>query len=193
MHRELTPLHSFTGLAQNRCARHVRQKKLLKVSRASRLARWSKRMRADPAHDVSRTHGASLAGDLAAIFEQRQRGNAANIEARAEAWDGLGIYLDQPHKRLQLGGCLLVSGRHLPAGPAPWRPKVDQNCNLVARNVFVKSCFVQRRRVLCKHLFFTAAARRVAGKLAALHPVGGVAVGANNVQGFGHGQQVGAG
>ena len=139
-------------------------------------------MRLHPAQDICCTHRAWLARDFAAVLEQRQRRNAADRVARAQVGHGLGINLRQPHLGFQLSAGLLVGGCHLPAGAAPRRPKIDQHRDLAAANVLVKRSFVECRRVPSKKRLLATAASRVAGKLVDLHAVGGVAMGADDVQ-----------
>ena len=145
-----------------------------------------------PAHDVCRAHGTRLARYFMPIPEQGQCGNAANIEPRAQVGHGFSVYLDQPDVWLQLCRCLHIGRCHGTAGTAPGGPKIDQHRDLVAADVFVKRRFVERCRVPVKQRLFAAAASRRAAKLVCPDTVGGVAVGANDVEQISHVGQFGA-
>jgi hypothetical protein len=59
--------------------------------------------------------------------------------------------------------------------------------------MLVKGCFIKRRRFRTEQLVLAVAAIRRGGQLAGLHPVGGVAVRTDDVQGSGHPLQLGPG
>lgn len=77
-----------------------------------------------PAHDIAGTHGTSLTGHFAPTHKQCQRGDAADLVARAHSLVRFSIYLGHPNARLQLCSGLYISGRHLAAWSAPRRPEV---------------------------------------------------------------------
>jgi hypothetical protein len=87
-----------------------------------------------------------------------------------------------------LGCGLLVCGGHLAAWATPRSPKIDQHWDLVAPNVFVKRRFVQLRGMRGKQGFVATAAVRRLGLIGGFYAVGGVAMGANDVQGIRHGE-----
>ena len=138
-------------------------------------------MRLRPAHDVGRAHGARLPSDFTAASKQRQRRDAADVETRTEILLRLGIYLGEPHRRLQLRGCLLEGGRHLPTWPAPRRPEIDQNRYVVSGDVAVERRFVQRHRMRIEQWLMALAAVGCVGAIGVSNTVGGVAMRANNV------------
>ena len=138
-------------------------------------------MRLRPAHDVGRAHRTRLPRDFAATSKQRQRRDAADVETRTEVFLRLGIDLRQPHRRLQLPGCLLKGGGHLATWAAPRRPEIDQNRYVVSGNVAVERSFVQRHRMRAKQGFMALAAVGCIGAIGIGNPVGGVAMRANDV------------
>ncbi len=139
-----------------------------------------------PAHDVAGAHGTGLAGHLKAINKQRKRRNAADLIARTQRLLRLSVNLGHPHVGLQLGGSLHVARGHLPARAAPRRPKVHQQRDLVALQVLVKRGLSQVDRLASEQRLLALPAVGRAGKLVRTHPVGGVAMGADDVQGFAH-------
>ena len=138
-------------------------------------------MRLRPAHDVGRAHSAGLTRDFAAASKQRQRRDAANVETRAEILLRLGVDLGQPHRRLQLRGCLLKGGRHLATRATPRRPEIDQNRYVVSGDMAVERRFVQRHRMRIEQWFMAFAAVGCIGAIGIGNPVGGVAMRANDV------------
>ena len=139
-----------------------------------------------PAHDVAGAHGTGLAGHLKAINEQRQGRNAANLVTGPQRLLRLGVHLGHAHARLQLGGSLHVARGHLAARAAPRRPKVHQQRDLVALQVLVKRGLGQVDRLASEQRLFALPAVGRAGKLVRTHAVGGLAMGADDVQGFAH-------
>ena len=98
----------------------------------------------------------------------------------------LGINLGHAHSRLELGGSLHVARGHLAARAAPRRPKVHQQRDLVAFQVLVKGGLDQANRLAGEQQLLALPAVRRAGKLVRMHAVGGLAMGADDVQGFAH-------
>lgn len=117
-----------------------------------------------------------------AVLEQCQRRDAADCVAHTEFGNGLGVDLGQPYSGFQLCAGLLVGGRHLPTGAAPWGPEVDQHRDLASANVLVKRGFVECRRVASKKRLLATAAIGVAGELVGVDAAGGVAMRAHDVQ-----------
>jgi len=95
-----------------------------------------------PAHDFAGTHSTRLTRHLAPVHKKRQRGDAANLEARAQFLVGLGVNLGCPNTGLQLAGGLHKGRRHLPAGATPGRPKIDKDRNVAAAYVLFKGRLV---------------------------------------------------
>ena len=81
--------------------------------------------------------------------------------------------------------CTLPGG-HLAARAAPRRPKVHQQRDLVALQVLVKCSLGQVNRLASKQRLLALPAVRRAGKLVRTHAAGGLAMGADDVQGFAH-------
>lgn len=75
---------------------------------------------------------------------------------------------------------------HLAARAAPRRPEVHQQRDLVALQVLVKCGLGQVNRLAGEQRLFALPAVGRAGKLVRTHAVGGVAMGADDVQGFAH-------
>jgi hypothetical protein len=98
----------------------------------------------------------------------------------------LGVDLGHAHSGLQLGGSLHVARRHLAARAAPRRPKVHQQRDLVALQVLVKCGLVQVNRLASEQRLLALPAVGRAGKLVSTDAVGGLAMGADDVQGFAH-------
>ena len=155
---------------------------------AARLPRRSAPVGLRPAHDVvGGAQGAGAAGHFHAALEQRQRRDAADVEACRQILMVLGVDLDHPHPRLQLGGGLLEGRGHHAARAAPRRPEVHQHRDLAAADVAVKGGFVQRDRRAGEQRPVAAAAVGLAGQVVGVDAVGGVAVWTNDVQRFTHG------
>ena len=90
------------------------------------------------------------------------------------------------HTGLQLGCRLHVAGRHLAARAAPRRPKVNQQRDLVELQVLEKCSLGQVNRLASKQRLLALPAVGRAGKLVCTHAVGGLAMRADDVQGFAH-------
>ena len=61
--------------------------------------------------------------------------NAANAVTPRNGGFRLDVDLAEPHARLQLPRCSLESGRHQPAGTAPFRPEVDHHWQVALKRV----------------------------------------------------------
>ena len=100
-----------------------------------------------PSHDVPSAHGTRLPCKLTSAREYGKRRDAPNIEACSQVGHRFSIHFGQPHVGFKLGGGLFESWRHRAARAAPRGPKIYQNRNLIATNMFVERCLVQRYRV----------------------------------------------
>ena len=90
------------------------------------------------------------------------------------------------HAGLQLGCRLHVAGRHLATRVAPRRPKVHQQGDLIPLQVLIKCGLCQVDRLASEQRLHALAAVRRAGKLVSTNTVGGLAMGADDVEGFAH-------
>jgi len=155
---------------------------------AVRLPRRSAPVGLRPAHDVvGGAQGAGATRHFHTALEQRQRGDAADVEARRQVLMVLGVDLGHPHPRLQLGGGLLEGRGHHAARAAPRRPEVHQHRDLAAADVAVKGGFVQRDRRAGEQRPVAAAAVGLIRQVVGVDAVGGVAVWTDDVQRFTHG------
>ena len=75
---------------------------------------------------------------------------------------------------------------HLAARAAPRRPKIHQQRDLVALQVLVKCRLGQVNWLAGEQRLLALPAFRRAGKLVSTDAVGGLAMGADDVQGFAH-------
>ena len=141
-----------------------------------------------PTHDIGGAHRAGLAGDLASVAEQDQRGNAANAKAGGGLPFYLGIELGQAHLRLQLGSGLLEGGPHHLARPAPGRPEIHQNGNVVAPDVFLEVAGCQLHGVGVEKRLVTSAAPGPVGKAGCRYPVYGITAGTDDLYCITHGR-----
>src|SRR5690242_12586585 len=104
-------------------------------------------MRAGPLHDAGAVHRTGLARDLAPATEKGERRNAADVVTRAEGLLGFGIHLEQAHARFELRRRLRVVRRHHPAWPAPRRPEVHQQRDVVVRQMLLEGSRVHFDRL----------------------------------------------
>src|SRR5580700_11999154 len=115
------------------------------VTRAADLSLSSRsgRQAAHPVDDVRGAHGAGAAVDLATGFEQREGGNAADIEFARETRFGVGIEPRQAHPGFQLYCSLRELRCHHLAGAAPRGPEIHHDGDVVTFDVPAKSGTVQ--------------------------------------------------
>ena len=135
-----------------------------------------------PAHDVAGAHGAGLSCHFSPAHKQRQRRDAADVETCTQAGHSFGVNLGHAHVRFELASRLRVGRCHGPAWAAPRGPKVHQQWNMVAQQVFLKRCSVQCRRLGGEQGFFALPAVGCVAHLIRTHAVGGVAMGADDVE-----------
>src|SRR5690606_16874959 len=95
---------------------------------------------------------------FAAAAEQRQRRNAADVDARARVGLGRGVERAQAHPRLQLRGGGFEVWRHHPAGAAPWSPEVHEQRQVRTAGVQVEVAAVQYDRARVEQPLVAAAA-----------------------------------
>ena len=90
------------------------------------------------------------------------------------------------HAGLQLGSRLHVARCNLAARAAPRRLEVHQQRDLVALLVLFKCGLCQVDRLASEQRLLALSAVGRAGKLVRSHAVGGLAMGADDLQGFAH-------
>jgi len=134
-----------------------------------------------PAHDIGSTHGARLTSDFPSVPEQHQRRDTANIDACCGGPLILGVQLRKPQLRLQFGSGLLERRRHHFARPAPGRPEIDDNRDVAAVNVFLKTPIGELGWMAREDLFTALAAFRARCEAISRQAVCGAAVWTNNV------------
>jgi hypothetical protein len=105
---------------------------------------------------------------------------------RPELLLGFGIYLEQSNFGFQLGRRLLKRWRHHFAGPAPGRPEINQQWNLVTLDMLFESgrCDFQRLSVKQRIVTFAALGRFLQTRLR--DAVDRIAMWANYVQWVSH-------
>ncbi len=109
------------------------------------------------------------------------------MEARCGLRVRFGIEFGQTHVRFQLSSSLGKGWRHLSARPTPGRPKIHHHGNLTAPNVAIKTGRIEHQGSTGEQILVALAAVRRAAHIGCDYAVGGMAVGADDVQGFGHG------
>ena len=107
-------------------------------------------------------------------------GNAADVEGAPSSW-AIGIDLGHAHLRFQLRSGVFSAGAICRHGPHPGRPKVHQYGNMVALDVALELCGIERRCSGKQRLMAAAAVRR-ARQISSPYAVGGVAMGTNDVR-----------
>ena len=98
----------------------------------------------------------------------------------------LGVELRDPRLRRKLRGGLLVRRRHHPARPAPWRPEIHDQRQIVARDVAVEARRRQLDRTAGQQRPLAAAAIRARVQALAQHAVGRVAMRTDDAQMLAH-------
>jgi hypothetical protein len=88
--------------------------------------------------------------------------------------------------RLKFGSSLLECWRHHFAGPAPRRPEIDDNRDVTAADMFLKTRIGQLGRMAIENLFTAPAAFRARGEAVSRQTVGRTAARADNVFRVGH-------
>jgi len=78
---------------------------------------------------------------------------------------------------------LLIGWGHHATGATPRCPKINQDRQMAAANVFVKVGFIEGQRMALKQGPMALTAIRRMSLIRNTHPVGGVAMRTNNVQG----------
>ena len=92
-----------------------------------------------PGHDATGVHCTGLLGDDATVRKQHDCRNAADTEFCHQLLLFVGIDLEKPEIRLQLGGRLLEGRRHGRARSTPGRPKVYDDGDVVSHGVALKT------------------------------------------------------
>jgi len=95
--------------------------------------------------------------------ERDHRRDAADAEAAGDVRLLLGVQLGDPDFRGEPLRCLFVRRRHHPARPAPWRPEIDDNRQIVRRDVAVEVLRAELDRVPRKQQLLACAAARCRG------------------------------
>ena len=89
-------------------------------------------MAANPALECAKIQGATFAGDLAAIPEDGQCGNASDGKTGRESLLDLGIDLEHADTWFEVDRRLMEIRRHHSAGATPRGPEVDYHRQVVA-------------------------------------------------------------
>ena len=92
-------------------------------------------MSAQPVAQSLDTDGAGPLSDDVAFVEQHQGRNASNVVAGRQLRFRLGVNLQKAKLGFELAGGAFEGRRHRFARPAPCRPKIDHNRNIVALDV----------------------------------------------------------
>src|SRR5215212_2691926 len=95
-------------------------------------------IRAYPACERRQVHRAGLTRHFAAAFENRERGNAADLIARGGLRRLFGVELRKARMRLQLRGRTLVMRCHHPARTAPRGPEIDDDRHVAPADVQIE-------------------------------------------------------
>ena len=119
-----------------------------------------------PAQDIRCTHRARLASDFSAAHEQGKRWNALNSIVRCNFGLVLRIKLGKPHLGLELLRGLLEGGRHALARSAPGGPEIDQQRNIIAAHMLLKTIAIEFERMTDEDRFSALAAAGVISKTA---------------------------
>src|ERR1700726_3722249 len=102
-------------------------------------------MLAQPLAQRLNTDGARALRDEIPFMKQHQGWNASNVETAGQRRFRLCVNFQEAKFRLELAGDTLESRSHRLAGPAPLRPEIDHNRNIVALDVGVEAAGGNRR------------------------------------------------
>ena len=120
-------------------------------------------MRLYPAFQRVEVERPALAGDFTASRKNGERRNATDVEAGGELWLGLGVDLGETGVGFKVNSRLVEGRRHHAARPAPWRPEIDDDRQVVPCQMAVKTGAAQFQRFPGEQrLLALAAMRRVA-------------------------------
>jgi hypothetical protein len=119
---------------------------------------------------------------FAPALEHDQRGNASNAIARGDIGDRFGVELRKSQTGLELGRCALEMWRHRPARPAPIRPEIDDDGDVVAGNMLVERGGGQLDRMPVEQGILAGSAHGRFRKPRGDDSIDRVAGGANDVQ-----------
>jgi hypothetical protein len=139
-------------------------------------------MGSNPAHDIRRSHGARLSGNLTSVPEDDQGWNTANAELRRDTLFGLGIEFCQPHSGFQLGCRLFERRRHHLAGTTPGRPEIHDHWNIITLYVSLKIGGGQFQRMSDKQRSVTLAAARALVQACGRDAVDGTTLGTHDMK-----------
>lgn len=137
--------------------------------------------RPQPLLQLRQRHGTGNARHFFALPKQYQRRNAANRPALGDARCGFGIEFCQAEFRLQQACRLLKHRRETFTGAAPWRPTIHQHGNVIPINYRAHIAGVQLHGLARKQGFLAFAALRFIAEALVGHTVGGVAIGAGDL------------
>tara|TARA_R110001583_G_C5658373_1_gene409409 strand:+ start:3216 stop:4058 length:843 start_codon:yes stop_codon:yes gene_type:complete len=143
-------------------------------------------LRLQPLADLSRVHGAALAGDFPALLEQNQRGNTADTKLAGRPGSLFGVELGKANLTLPLLCSLLILGRHRLAGAAPAGPEVYQHGHIAAPGVCRKGLLCQLQQLIRPERLFARTTVTTGGKLVRRHAIRFVAMGAHEVSDVSH-------
>ena len=140
-----------------------------------------------PADDFAGGHRTGDTAQLLAFLEHHHRGNAADVVGRGGLGMRFGIELHQLRLGFQGIRGLLKRRCHRSARAAPRCPEIHHHRELTASHVLGKAARIQGDGLAGDQRLMAAAAVGLATQLIHRDAVGGVAMGTDDVQFFGHG------
>ena len=148
---------------------------------------WSPLIRLYPSNDIRRAHSARLARHFLAVLEQDERWNTLNTEPGGNILFNLSIEFRKPGRCFELCRRLLKCRRHHFAGPAPGRPEIHDDRNIIATDVFVEITPSELRWAAAEQGLATLATFRVVGDTCLWNTVDGAAIWTNDMLRICHG------
>ncbi len=154
----------------------------------SRCARRTLRLSPDvgphPVNNIRGAHRPRLARNLPAAPENNHGWYRPNGILRSNRLFGLGVQLCHAYSGPQFSGRLFKCGCHHLAWPAPRRPEIYNNRDIIPADMFGKIIGPQFQRPGCKQLLSAFPAARHLVQAQRRDPVNGCAVGTNYMQGI---------
>src|SRR5581483_4732774 len=141
-------------------------------------------MLAQPLAQCFGTDGARTLRDDISSMEQQQGRNASYVVTGRQLRFRLGVNLQETKLGFELAGDALENRCHHLARPAPLRPEIDHDRNVVALDMSGEAVGGNRCRMSCKQPLVALAAFRLTSILAGRNTVDARAMWTNDVGGF---------
>jgi hypothetical protein len=139
-------------------------------------------MTVDPADNIPGAHGAGHAGYFTTGFEYDHSGNAANVKLPCNSLFLFSIEFGKAHPRFKRNSRLGIGRSHHLAWPAPGRPEIDNNRNIVSCDLLLKTSAGQFQRMPGKQRRFTLTATGMLGQALGCYTIYRITVGTDNMQ-----------